>query len=108
MAFLFVFVYKDPSQNRSMAELLQPRKREWSSDGTDLSNDDSSKKKKRPDSSASGVNQSTSTSANDPTVYDLVYEQQTQPCSSQQRSVRFDSGNSHSSGAASAKQHGNN
>ena len=86
---------------------LQPRKREWSSDGIDLGIDYSSKKK-RTESSASEVNQSTSTSANDTTVHDLVFEQQPQPCSSQQRNVRFDSGNSHSSGVATAKQHGNN
>ena len=105
MPFLFKFVLKVPAENRSLTE-PQLRKRERSSDGTDLENDPGTKKSKPFESSANEVKQSTSTSAREPPVEDPVSEQQ--PCTSQQRSVLFDSGILVSSGEDNAKQHGIN
>ena len=74
----------------------QPRKRVRSSDDTEVDNDSATKKSKRSESSANDVNQSTSTSAKDPFVQSIVAAQQ--PCTSHQRSVRFDLGEFLSSG----------
>ena len=96
-----MFVVKDPSENRFISEQL--RKREWNSYETEVENDPAAKKSRPCESSVNDVNQSTS--ANNPSVNYPVSEQQ--PGTSQQ-SVRYDSGNSLSSGGANAKQHGNN
>ena len=88
-------------------------KRERSSNGADLENNPATKKSKKSESAATGVSQSTSKSANDPSVRDPISGQQEQqqllqPCTSHQISVPFVSGNSLSPGEATAKQHGNN
>ena len=106
-----MFVYKDPPDTNS-ATKQQPRKREWSSDGTE--NGATVKKSMPSESSASDVNQSKPPSAELPSVHDLVSEQQ--QGTSHQRSLRVDSGSSVrfysgeflSSGEAMVIQHGNN
>ena len=99
-----LFVFENHTAIHSKTQ-QQPGKRVRSRDGTDFENDPTSKKSKPSESWVSDVNQSTSTSANDPPVHDLVFEQQ-QPSTSQHR-VRCDTGNSLSSGADNAIQYGN-
>ena len=102
MCFLFVFVFEDTSDNRSMTDELQLRRGER----LEVENGPTSRKSKQYESSTSEVNQLTSTSAEDLYVHDSVSEQQ--PSTSQQRSVQYESGNMLSSGEVNAKQHGNN
>ena len=101
--FLFVyFVFEDQTETHSKTK-QQLGKRERSRDGTDLEDDPTSKKSRSSESWVPDVNQSTSMSANDPPVHDLVFEQQ--PCTSQHR-IRCDTSNSIPSGTNNADQQG--